>query len=258
MIKPSAQRLVLAAILLVTVALGARGITDESSVMLGGDMARYVMDGVFLHDLIEPRRLELSDLEDYAERYYARYPALSLGHHPPLLFVALVPFFAIFGVSLFAARLTALTFFVFAAWGLYSLAKRTFGWQAASWATLLFVTNVYVLRSGQYLLSEMPMVAFVLASINALLTYGDTQKAKHFAWFVACAVASLYAKQLAIFMAPVYIAVLVTRLGWRSLLRRHVVILTLTGTVLVAPLAAATLALSPDNVRSRRTLPPDS
>ena len=35
----------------------------------------------------------------YAQHYFARYPALSLGHHPILLPVTLVPFYAIFGVS---------------------------------------------------------------------------------------------------------------------------------------------------------------
>jgi hypothetical protein len=250
----STQRLVLASILLFTVVLGTRGITDDASVMLGNDMARYVMDGVFLHDLIGTGGVSnFQDLQAYAERYYAKYPALSLGHHPPLPFVALLPFFAVFGISLLAVRLAALTFFLFAAWGLFALARRLSGWQAASWATLLFVTNEYVLRAGQYLLSEMPMVAFVLASLNALLLYCDTRKTKYFVWFVICAATSLYAKQLAIFMFPVYGVILLTQLGWRSLFRRHVIVMILAGAALVAPLAAMTLALSPDNVRVVKT-----
>lgn len=243
------QRLAFAGVMMLTVALGARGITDEASVLLGGDMARYVMDGVFLHDLIgSGGAWNHDDLIRYAEHYFARYPALSLGHHPPLPYVALVPFLAVFGVSLFTARLAALTFFLLATWGLYALSKRTLGWQAASWAALLFVTNLYVLRAGQYLLSEMPMLVFILAALIALFVYCDTQKAKYLAWFVMAAAASLYGKQLAVFMFPIYGLVLVTQLGWRSLLRRHVIVLTLIGIMLVAPLVVMTIALSPANV----------
>ena len=242
-------RLVFSAILLATIGLGARGITDEASVMLTGDTARYVMNGVFFHDLIADGGVRsYDDLTQYALRYYARYPALSLGHHPPLLSLAMVPSFAVFGVSVFSARLVALMFFVLAAWSLYALANRLYGWQGASWATLLFVTNEHVLRFGQYVLSEMPMVALVLVSVNALLLYCDTGKTKYFVWFVVCSAASLYAKQLALFMFPVYGAILVARLGWRCLLRRHVIVMTGIGALLVAPLVVMTLALSPANV----------
>ena len=244
------DQVALAAILLLTVVLGTRGITDEASGMLGGDMARYVMNGVFLHDLIGAGGVSsFDDLVDYAERFYARYPALSLGHHPPLPFVAVVPFFLVFGVSLFAARLCALSFFVLAAWGLHALGTRLLGWQAGTWAALLFVTNLFVLRAGQYLLSEMPMVALVLVSLNVLLHYCDTGQRRHFLWFVIAAAASLYAKQLAVFMLPVYGVILVTRLGWRSLLRPHVLAMTGLGVVLALPIVAMSIALAPANVR---------
>ena len=67
--------------------------TNEASVMLSGDMARYAMNGVFMRDLIaDGGAWTAGDLKTYAERYYARYPALSLGHHPPLVSAAVVPF----------------------------------------------------------------------------------------------------------------------------------------------------------------------
>ena len=233
----------------VAVYLGARGITDEASVMLGGDMSRYAMNGVYMYDLISSGGVwSVDDLVAHAERYFARYPALSLGHHPPLPSIALLPFYAIFGVSMVAARLSALAFFALAVWQLYALGKRLLGWQVASWATLLFITNVYVLRFGQYVLSEMPMLALVLTSLNALCGYCETGQKKYYAWFVLAAAASLYAKQLAIFMFPMYALILVARFGWRHLQERHLIIWTVVGALLVAPLAAITLRLSPSNV----------
>jgi hypothetical protein len=242
-------RFVLAAILLATAVLGARGIRNEGSAMLTGDMARYLMNGVFFRDLVADGGVTSpQDSMHYAERYYARYPALSLGHHPPLLSITIALFYSVFGVSVFSARLVALTFFVIAAWGVHAIANRLYGWQAAAWAALLFVTNEAALRFGQYALSEMPMVALVVCAVNALLLYCERSERKHFTWFVICAAASLYAKQLAIFMFPVYGAILVARLGWRSLMRRHVLALTGLGIVLVAPIAVLTLASAPTNV----------
>ena len=69
------RRLVLAGLLALTCVLGTRGIRDESSVMLGGDMARYVMNGVFIRDLIADGGVtSYAGLARYAERYYAKYP----------------------------------------------------------------------------------------------------------------------------------------------------------------------------------------
>ena len=60
------------------------GITSEGAYFSQGDAARYLMNGVFLHDLIRSDvLLDPASLMTHAERYYARYPALSLGHHPP-------------------------------------------------------------------------------------------------------------------------------------------------------------------------------
>ncbi len=243
------QRLVFATIMGVAVYLGARGITDEASVMLGGDMSRYAMNGVYMYDLIASGGVgSVDSLVADAERYYARYPALSLGHHPPLPSITLLPFYALFGVSMVAARMSALAFFVLAVWQLYALGRRLSSWQVAAWATLLFITNVFVLRFGQYVLSEMPMLALVLTSLNVLCGYCETGRKKFFIGFVVAAAASLYAKQLAIFMFPIYALILVSAFGWRHLRERHILVWTVIAALLVAPLVVITLRLSPGNV----------
>ena len=245
----AAPQVWLIAVLFVAAVLGARDITSESSGVLGFDMARYLMDGVFIHDLIAMGGAwSPSELADTAERYYAQYPALSIGHHPPLPYVALVPFYAVFGVSVFAARLAALTWFVLATWGVYALARRLLGAQAAPWAALLFVTNLMVLRAGQYVVSEMPMLALILAAANALLSYCERRRPRDLAWFALAAVASLYAKQLAILMLPVYLVIFVTRLGWRALAVRHVLVLIGLALIAAVPLVVMTLTMSRANV----------
>ncbi len=242
------RRLVLVGLLALTCVLGTRGIRDEASVMLGGDMARYVMNAVFVHDLIADGGVTgYEGLARYAERYYAKYPALSLGHHPPLPYLSAVPFFWIFGITLFAVRLAALFWFLLAVWGLYAVASRMFGWQVGAWAVALFTTNVIVLRAGQYLLSEMPMAALVIWAVHALLRFCESRRPKHFLWFLVVLVASMYAKQLAVLMIPVYGVILVTHLGWRSLLTPKALMGLGIALALSVPLVLMTVRLAPEN-----------
>ena len=242
-------RLALAASLVIAAYLGARGLTNEASVMLGGDMSRYAMNGAYMYDLLaDGGAWSFDGLVRHAEHYYARYPALSLGHHPPLPSAALLPFYSVFGVSMVAARMSALLFFLLAVSQMFVLGRRLFGWHAATWAVLLFVTNVYILRAGQHVLSEMPMIALVLTALNLLYRYCDTKQRWLFTLFVVCAATSLYAKQLAVFLFPVYAAVIIERLGWRHFLQRHVIVNLIAGGVLALPLAAVTVQMSPSNV----------
>jgi hypothetical protein len=161
------RRLTLLAVLALAAFFGSRDILDEGSGMPMGDMPRYLMNGVFLHDLVASGGAwSVDDLVHQAELYYARYPALSLGHHPPLLYVSLVPFYALSGISVFSARLASLAFFLLATWGFYALTRRIAGQRPAVWGTLLFVTNLFVVRFGQYTLAEVPMLALVLVAIT--------------------------------------------------------------------------------------------
>ncbi len=240
------RRLVLAGLIATTCFLGARGMGDESSVMLGGDMARYMMNAVFVRDFIaDGGATSYAELIRYAEHYYARYPALSLGHHPPVPYVSAVPFFWLFGITAFAARAAALVWFVAAACGLYAVTTRLFNWQVAAWASAMFVTNLVVLRAGQYLLSEMPMTALVLWSVHALLVFCESRRARHFVWFMALVIASIYAKQLAVLMFPVYATIIVSAFGWRTFVTKRALLAMGAALILLVPMAIMTVGLSP-------------
>jgi hypothetical protein len=253
-------RAILAPLLLIAAVLGARDITSEAALSMHGDMPRYMMDGVFLWDLIKSGGAWSVDaLVRFSEEYFARYPALSLGHHPPLVFVVLVPFYAIFGVSVLAARLSMLACFLIATVWMFSYARRHYGTQAAAWGVLLFITNPFLVGYWQRVLSEMPLITLVLGSLVALDRFCDTGRRKYYVWFMAAFVASLYAKQLAVFMLPVYLLIMVSRVKMRRLLSVDVISLTMLGALLVVPLIAMTYMLSPFNVSvaifsSRRTV----
>ena len=243
------RRFALSTLLLITCLLGARGISKESSVMLTGDMARYVMNGVFIRDLIADGGVTSYDaLTRYAELYYAKYPALSLGHHPPVPYLSVVPFYWVVGVNLFAARLAALLWFALAVWGLYKVATRLFTWQVAAWTSALFVTNIIVLRFGQYLLSEIPMTALVLWALAMLLQFCRYRRPIHVVFFALLLIASLYAKQLAVMMLPVYAAVIVSQFGWRSFITPRAIGIGAVALILIIPLGMMTIGLAPGNL----------
>ena len=163
--------------LLVAILTGARSITDEGAVVVGADMARYLMDGVFLHDLLgSGAGWTLGGAITYAEHYFVQYPALSIPHHPPLLPVSLVPFYAVFGVTVFAARLAILVYFIVAILLLYTLVEGVYDDEVAGWACLLFASSPIVALFAQRVLSEIPTIAMVLAALNALVRFCESGK----------------------------------------------------------------------------------
>jgi hypothetical protein len=94
----------------------------------------------------------------------------------------------------------------------------------------------------------MPMAALVIWSVHRLLRFCDTRRRSDLVWFAVLVTASLYAKQLAILMLPVYLVILVAMLGWRALVTRRVALGALGVSVLLLPLAIMTVGLSPANV----------
>ena len=237
-----------AAALLVSLFIGSRDITDEG-VTVQGDMPRYLMDGAFLYDLLgSGAGWTFDSATTYTQHYFAQYPALSIGHHPPLLPISLVPSYAIFGVSIFAARMTVLAFFVLSVVLLYTLVNRVYDEEVAGWACLLFASSPIIGLYAQRVLSELPTIAVVLGALNALVRFRDSSRIRDYLLFVVLAVGSLASRQLAVFMWPAYIALLVRRGGWSRLARRDVITVTLAFALLVVPIAIATLRLSPFNV----------
>ncbi len=89
----------------IAMVLAGRGLGDEAFLSTHGDPPRYMMNAMFILDLVRDWPFESFDaLREYATLYYARYPALSLGHHPPLISILQVPFLAVLGPSVTALR----------------------------------------------------------------------------------------------------------------------------------------------------------
>ena len=226
--------------------LSARGITSEGTVSLQGDMPRYLMNGVFFLDLIHDA--PIADPLGYTYRYYARYPALSLGHHPILLAIAEVPFYLLFGVSVFAGRMTILFFVLIGVLAWFHLCRSLYDDQVAFFASLLLVTTPYIVAYSQIVLSEIPTLSLALVSVYWFNRYCDTARPRDALLSALAFVLSAFSKQLAVLFLPIFVIYFLLRRGIRALLNRNVALAAIATGVFLLPLVALTLKLSPSNV----------
>lgn len=236
------------ACLLVALLLGAVGLGDERYLSLQGDMPRHLMNGVFFVDLLRDLPSP-GDAFEYARHYYARYPALSLGHHPFLLGIAEVPAFALFGVSVTSARLVSLAFFLVATVYVFRLAADLYGdpW-CGTVAALTFASSPYLVELTQSVMTEMPALALSMVAAYYCHRFAMGGATRDIYTATVLAAAALWAKQLAVVMLPTLIAHVWWHQGWRRLIKRDVLGAVALAALIVAPLVPLTLYLSPFNV----------
>jgi len=245
-IKMNRYRYYIALICTIVLVLSTKGIMDESVISMNGDMPKYLMNGAFFYDFF--RDLSFSDPMGYAYQYYARYPALSLGHHPLLLGVAEVPFYSVFGISVFSGRLTIVFFLLLAAIFLFLLAKSVYDETIAFFSSLLFVTSPYIVEFSRIVMSEIPTLALLITAAYFFYQYCESDKKKYiFAAAVSLSL-SIYSKHIAVFMIPVLLFYLLVRRGPRSLLRKEVIFSCLISALLLVPLVLITLKFSRANL----------
>jgi len=231
---------------LVVLLASSRGITDEAVVSLQGDMPRYLMNGVYVHDLIKDH--PFADVLPYTYRYYARYPVLSLGHHPLLLGVAEVPFYWFCGISVVSGKLTILFFMLVAATAWFLLIRSMYDEVVAFCSAALLVTTPYVVGLSRVVMSEIPTLALILVTAYFFWRYCESDRLRHALACAIAAVLSAYSKQLALFMFPVFFVYLLVTKGVRRLWAREVLIAGAVMAVLLAPLVPLTLKFSQANV----------
>jgi 4-amino-4-deoxy-L-arabinose transferase-like glycosyltransferase len=229
--------------------LGVDGLFDEGYTSMIGDMPRYLMDGVYFRDLLFDRPFGgPSQFLEYTQLYYARYPALSLGHHPVLLPVLEAPLFAVFGISVSTARIVLLASLLISTALLQLLVNRQYGALAALATGLLFVSSPMIVWSARTVMSEMPALALLIAGAFFAWRFCSTQRTSAFIGFALTFGSSVYARPMTILAAPALTAMFLLLVPMRRLLRRDVLLTLVIATVLTAPALAIPLLLSSSNV----------
>lgn len=212
------------------------------------DAPRHALNGVFVKDLLVD--VPFGAPQEYAFRYYAQYPALTILFYPPLFYALSAPFYLLFGVSHSTAILVVFLHYAALAWGSYRLAGL---WLPRTLA-LLCAATVAALPEvafwGRQVMLEIPAFAFLVWSAYAFVRYLRGAPAR---WlYLACAllVLGMYTKISVVFMVPVYALMLFGRQGFGALRDRHVWAAILISAIGLLPLMVLTLKFGQANMQS--------
>lgn len=140
------------------------------------DASRHAMNGVFLRDFL----LEggLLDPLRFAREYYQQYPAINIGFYPPFMYIASVPFLAVFGASHAVAQSVVALHALLAGVAIYLICQRIMDrWSALLVALAILALPEIALWSRQVQL-DVPALALLLCTAWALIHYLHTGSAR--------------------------------------------------------------------------------
>jgi hypothetical protein len=212
------------------------------------DAPRHALNGAFLLDFV--RDHPLRDPTSYAYNYYAQYPALTILFYPPLFYVLLAIFYALFGVSQATAIAAECFCYAFLAIGSYRLARFWLGSFPAFGAALILIAAPEIAYWGRQVMLEIPSFTLLVWSAVFFMRH---QREGRIVWLylaAALAVLAAYTKLTAIFILLVYFIVLLQGQGPRLLRDKHSYIITLLTIVGLIPLAILTLKFGQANLQS--------
>jgi 4-amino-4-deoxy-L-arabinose transferase-like glycosyltransferase len=236
--------LVLAAIVLFLFVTGAP--TDDA--FSWPDAPRHALNGAFLLDFL--RDHPLRDPAGYAYNYYARYPALTILFYPPLFYVLLAIFYAIFGVSQTAAIAAEFVCYAALAVGSYRLARFWLGSFPAFGAALILIAAPEIAYWGRQVMLEIPSFALLVWSAVFFMRYQREDRIGLLYLAAILTVLAAYTKLTALFILLVYFIVLLHGQGTKLLRNKHSYIIAVLTVVGLVPLAVLTLKFGQANMQS--------
>jgi len=222
------------ALTVLAIVLTSRGITEGG--FRYSDCSRHAMDGVFVLDVISDLPTSLANPLEYALKYYAHYPCLGIPlYYPPFFAMVEAVFFAVFGISVFTARLTVVAFSVLAAVMMYKLIKLMAGPRAAFLSTALFLAIPAVVLWSRQVMLEMPTTAMILTATYFFYKYAQLHHRPSAVWAGLFTAAAVMTKQVALFLVPAFAAYLILRRRWAAFKQWQFWVGTMITAVFVVP-----------------------
>lgn len=234
--------------------IGGRGIAQGG--VGWSDGANHLLDGIFVYEFV--RSWPVDRPMAWAEQFYLHYPSLGIVVYWPPGFAGIEAMvFAIFGVSLVAARLLVLAFTFSAGYVMFRLVRDLYGVGLGLIAGLLLVTCPFGERWMTDIMLEWPATFWILLAVWAYVrgsgspacscAFGSSSQTsgmdldtpvmpprKLHAWSLTCGLAIAVAfltKQTAGFILPVILAHALLSKKGRQWLRHFA---TLTGFAICA------------------------
>ncbi len=219
------------------------------------DAPRHALNGIFFKDFFS--ELPLHDPVGWAERYYVKYPALTVMFYPPFFYIIEAVTFALFGVSHEVAQLTVAVFAFFLGLAGYLLARKILPvWSSLGVALILVGAPEFALWGRQVML-EIPACATELFSIYFYVTYLQARRPRDIYISAASFVLSVYTKQTVVLILPAFVFAIVYAHGWRALRDKHLLLATTAGLIALVPEALISLKLGGVNAASAINHPGD-
>jgi len=138
-----------------------------------GDSPRHAANGIFWKDFLLSGSL---NPQDYALRYYARYPVIAPTSYPPFFYITEGALFFAFGASPYAAKGLVLAFALFGCFYLIAWLRRWIAADAGWEAALLLLLPGFVLWSNAIMLN-VPATALAFAALYHARRWIDSHPA---------------------------------------------------------------------------------
>jgi hypothetical protein len=184
-------------LLLAVTLVVSRGIT-QGELHFYSDETRHAFTGVFFRDLIANH--PFANPIQYTYEYYAKYPAVSLPHWPPLFHIVEGVFFLVFGISVWVSRLTVLVFALIGAYFWYRIAEQFGPRYRAFLSALIFACLPFVLLYERVTMLEVPVVSLCLGAIFFWLRYRQEARSRDLWMLTGFVIAAFLTNQAAIFL----------------------------------------------------------
>lgn len=206
-------------LLLVVALVVSRGIT-QGELHFYSDEMRHAFTGVFFRDLMVDH--PLSHPMQYAYEYYAKYPAVTVPHWPPLFHFVEGIFFLVFGISVWVSRLSILAFSLLGVYFWYRTAERFGSRYRAFLSALVYAFLPFVLLYERVTMLEIPTISLCLGAIYYWFRFREEERARDLWLLTGFVIASFLTSQMAIFLAFYIPLDLVLHARYRLLVRWRV------------------------------------
>jgi len=225
-------------LILITLILTGKGLFINGD-FFWSDESRHAMDGVYFLDLIKD--MPIFHLYQYTKQYYAKYPALGLAWYPPFFAMVEAIFYAIFGISTFAARSTVISFALLGVFIWYVWIREIYNQEIAFYSGLLFITMPPVVYWSHAVMLEIPTLAMIILCFYCFYNYFELDKKKH-AYYLALSLSgALLTKQTAAFIIPLFFSYILIRKKYKKLIKKECIISYTILAIFIIPLTIFTL-----------------
>lgn len=196
-------------------------------------MSSHALNGIFYKDMIEG--MGFFHPRDFAERYYAQYPSLTVGIYPPFFYLVEALLFKIFGISLTVAKLTVFLFTLAGANALLLLSRLWFPLWLCVAGSILYLLQPSTLFGQKNVMLEMPFLSVSMIALYYL--YTATQTVNSRASFLAplfSAIAFL-TRQSAVFLLPIWFIWITLGRKWKVIKSVPFILGSVFGTIILTP-----------------------